>query len=390
MKKLLFTLLTVFALSACGGGGGGGGSEPAPTPTNRAPTVSFTVACTDLECVFDATARDTDGTVTSYAWDFGDGNTSTTEDPSHTYSSYGEYNVRVTVTDDDNATGTSVKPLTVAIDIHAQTATIDMFDSSIIFKQDFDHRVDGEYTTNDLSDDFECLVGSLATMAGACSSPSINLEELAIENGQMKVTFKEGMVGTNLGFEKNLGQEHDELYLTFQVRFDDNYDQSTNGGKLMGLGGNADGRKDGFVPSGCDAVGPNEGFSTRFQYRQEGRLAHYVYHQNKTVDCGDQRYIEDFAEDDNYFSFRKEQTYTLEMRVKMNDVGQANGTMESYINGVKTRTDEFVFSEDGTIGINRFLFVLYIGGGPNQGFELLNPSTLYLDNFVLSTERVVQ
>ena len=38
------------------------------------------------------------GTVTSYAWDFGDGNTSTEQNPSHTYLTAGNYTVNLTVT----------------------------------------------------------------------------------------------------------------------------------------------------------------------------------------------------------------------------------------------------------------------------------------------------
>ncbi|HNO08674.1 MAG TPA: PKD domain-containing protein, partial [Methanoregulaceae archaeon] len=38
------------------------------------------------------------GTVTSYAWDFGDGANSTEKNPVHTYTSYGIYNVSLTVT----------------------------------------------------------------------------------------------------------------------------------------------------------------------------------------------------------------------------------------------------------------------------------------------------
>ena len=38
------------------------------------------------------------GDINSYSWDFGDGSTSTTEDPSHTYSTAGNYTVSLTVT----------------------------------------------------------------------------------------------------------------------------------------------------------------------------------------------------------------------------------------------------------------------------------------------------
>jgi len=43
------------------------------------------------------------GTVT-YLWDFGDGETATDKDPVHIYASKGEYNVKLTVTDEDGGT----------------------------------------------------------------------------------------------------------------------------------------------------------------------------------------------------------------------------------------------------------------------------------------------
>ncbi|MEP2278105.1 PKD domain-containing protein, partial [Maribacter sp.] len=51
-------------------------------------------------------STDGDGNITGYLWDFGDGNTSDEQNPSHTYATGGDYDVSLTLTDDDNATGT--------------------------------------------------------------------------------------------------------------------------------------------------------------------------------------------------------------------------------------------------------------------------------------------
>ncbi len=47
---------------------------------------------------------DTDGTIASYMWDFGDGSTGTGVMPMHTYSAAGTYTVTLTVADDEGAT----------------------------------------------------------------------------------------------------------------------------------------------------------------------------------------------------------------------------------------------------------------------------------------------
>lgn len=82
-------------------------------PTNVAPTASFTASCTDLDCGFTDASSDTDGTVASWSWNFGDEGTSTLTNPSHSYAAAGTYTVTLTVTDDDGATATTTRSVTV-------------------------------------------------------------------------------------------------------------------------------------------------------------------------------------------------------------------------------------------------------------------------------------
>lgn len=60
-----------------------------------------------LTVEFDATgSSDGDGTIASFAWDFGDGDTGSGQTPSHTFESEGTYNVVLTVTDNQGAKAT--------------------------------------------------------------------------------------------------------------------------------------------------------------------------------------------------------------------------------------------------------------------------------------------
>lgn len=90
--------------TVCGGGPTGCISCTTVTiGVSPTPTVSFSLTNSAPQ-VWDASANYS-GNVVSYAWDFGDGTTSSMAYPSHTYTAAGWYNVCVTVTDAYGCTG---------------------------------------------------------------------------------------------------------------------------------------------------------------------------------------------------------------------------------------------------------------------------------------------
>jgi PKD repeat protein len=81
---------------------------------NQPPVAAFTVNCTALSCAFDGTnSTDSDGSVASYTWTFGDGTSGTGATPSHVYGSVGAYSARLTVTDNQGATDSRSKAINV-------------------------------------------------------------------------------------------------------------------------------------------------------------------------------------------------------------------------------------------------------------------------------------
>lgn len=80
---------------------------------NIAPTADFSVTTADLEATFTDSSSDSDGSISSYSWDFGDGNSSTDANPVHNYAAAGTYSVSLTVTDNEGASDTETQSVTV-------------------------------------------------------------------------------------------------------------------------------------------------------------------------------------------------------------------------------------------------------------------------------------
>jgi PKD repeat protein len=80
---------------------------PAQSTTNTPPVASFTASCSGLTCTFTDQSTDTDGTIASRAWNWGDGSSEKTAATTvtHSYASGGSRTVTLTVTDNAGATG---------------------------------------------------------------------------------------------------------------------------------------------------------------------------------------------------------------------------------------------------------------------------------------------
>jgi PKD repeat protein len=91
----------------------------APGPSNQAPSAAFSYSPTSAspgqQVTFDGSgSMDADGSIVSYQWNFGDGTSGSGAVVQHAYASSGTYQVRLSVIDDDGASDTAVRNITIA------------------------------------------------------------------------------------------------------------------------------------------------------------------------------------------------------------------------------------------------------------------------------------
>jgi PKD repeat protein len=146
-------------LTATGTGDGGGTPEP---PANVAPVAAFSSTTDKLSVnVTGAASTDSDGSIRSYAWTFGDGGTATGVTAAHTYATDGDYTVTLTVTDDDGATGSVSRTVSVAGDVTPPPA-----DGTTVAKDSFERTASNGLGTAE--------TGGAWTVAGTSSAYSVS------------------------------------------------------------------------------------------------------------------------------------------------------------------------------------------------------------------------
>jgi PKD repeat protein len=85
-------------------------TDPPPPPPNEGPVAAFTFSCAGLACEFTSTD---DSGVVAWLWDFGDGDWSDEEHPTHTYAEAGTYTVALLVEDAESLLDLAMQDVTV-------------------------------------------------------------------------------------------------------------------------------------------------------------------------------------------------------------------------------------------------------------------------------------
>lgn len=268
----------------------------------------------------------------------------------------------------------------------------------ILFENDFEDDVVGTYTRSQLIADWNGVSSNDGVDEGRVSIVSD-----ADTNGGQSLVVKY-LAGHPNGVDSNqsksqwrmpLNAVYDELYLSYKVRFHDDFD-FVRGGKLPGLCG-------GTCNSGGSTPDGTDGWSGRMMWRTDGsgqgggsplpphraNAVQYVYHPDQTGGNPAGRNGDDLKYDDTpsgWQIFDSDVWYQLQHRIVMNDPGQDNGIVQAWFNGemVLDRQD-LEFRDNDSFGIDSLYFSTFFGGG-SPTWATTKDEFAYFDDFVISTE----
>jgi PKD repeat protein len=170
-------------------------------PANQAPVAAFTSSTNNLTATFDGTgSSDPDGTIASYAWNYGDGTTGTGSTSSHTYAAAGTFTASLTVTDNQGATNpvshpvTVTAPVTPPADVLAQaqfgTAIANSWGSADI---------GGAWTNTGLASAYNVAAGVGTQAAAAGSTKTSSLTGVSSTATDLTVSFSLDQMPTGGG-----------------------------------------------------------------------------------------------------------------------------------------------------------------------------------------------
>jgi hypothetical protein len=159
----------------------------------------------------------------------------------------------------------------------------------------------------------------------------------------------------------NLGENHNDVYVLYSVKFSPNFN-AVNGGKLFGFYGEQDNAKicDACVSTDCDNDGIANSFVSKHMFHS-GSISDYLYYYDKEEVCGDSWGIEDSNIYDGNW-------HTLILHTVLNDLNQHNGIVETWIDGVKRNSVTGIEFKAGAdvFGIEKLGITTFFGGSSSD------------------------
>ena len=182
-------------------------------------------------------------------------------------------------------------------------------------------------------------------------------------------------------FRQQAGEEPEEIYFRYDLRFADDWDP-TRGGKLPGIAGTY-----GRAGWGGRRVNGSDGWSARglFRGRRDGRtpIGFYCYH----VDMRGRYGAEWIWDREDRGLLENNRWYSIQQHVKLNTPGERDGVLRGWVNGeVAFERTDIRFRETDALKIETVWVNVYHGGS----WTAESDHHLYVDNIVISTEPIAE
>ena len=199
------------------------------------------------------------------------------------------------------------------------------------------------------------------------------VEKPSEENAKcIRISYPKGSVGPSEGGGQFLIDlpARNEYYLSYQLRFGDNFD-FRRGGKLPGLTSGGGKYTGGNLPEAGD------GWSARYMWKENGKLIVYLYYVDMPGKYGENLSLN--------FAAERNKWYTLTQRIKVNDPGKNNGILEVWIDDEKVLSRKDIRFRIGEAGkIDSFYFSTFHGGN-DETWAPVNDSFLYFDELYIGS-----
>ncbi len=200
----------------------------------------------------------------------------------------------------------------------------------------------------------------------------------AYSGSALQVSYPRGGVGTGPSgaqWETHLKVEAEELYMSYWAKFRDDFD-FVNGGKLPGLAGSTR-----FPHRDLP-------FSTRLMWRDGGKIEFYLHGYNTPYTY--RVYWDDFG---THKRFVPGKWHHVEMHIKLNTPGRADGVLQGWLDGVLSCDDSananVRAAAQSKIKLNHLFFSTFFGGTSDVDFYASKKDEeAYFDEFKISRERI--
>ncbi len=216
-------------------------------------------------------------------------------------------------------------------------------DAQVVFHVDFDHDAPGPYTRAELAQDFH--------PAWADGIDEGLADIVKSDCGMaLRVRYTANAVGKGVIIPVRLPRR-DGYYLSYRVFFPNGF-TFVKEGKLSGLCGGA------CNSGGVKSTG-NDGWSSRVIWRQDGKLAQYVYSPDQAGQYGDIRYWDGAITTGRW--------HVVQTYVQVNNPDKADGIIRSWLDGRLVYSDEKArLRTTSAFAVDTFKFETFFGGGSSD------------------------